>query len=123
MPNHLDFLVAFVGATRMGAVISPANPIYTGDELAFQLGTSGAHWTLTVEASLPKVKEALLLLAARAEYANAEVCARTVRFLGTNNQDTHKQNLFFSFSQEKSIDVFIFSVMRFHYLVGASVVV
>lgn len=65
MPNHLDFLIAFVGATRMGAVISPANPIYTGDELAFQLGTSGARWTLTVEASLPKVKEALLLLAAR----------------------------------------------------------
>jgi acyl-CoA synthetase (AMP-forming)/AMP-acid ligase II len=65
MPNHLDFFVAFCGVTRMGAIISPANPLYTGDELSFQLTSSGARWTITVEALLPRLKEALIHMAGR----------------------------------------------------------
>lgn len=42
-----------LGALWAGGIISPANPLYTVDELAFQLANSGARGLVTQPANLP----------------------------------------------------------------------
>jgi len=42
LPNHPDFLAVLMGLWQAGAVGVPINPLYTADELAYQLGDSGA---------------------------------------------------------------------------------
>ena len=39
-PNHVDYLPATLGLLRLGAVMSPANPLYTSYELTTQLNKS-----------------------------------------------------------------------------------
>ncbi|MBF9070103.1 AMP-binding protein [Streptacidiphilus fuscans] len=42
MPNCPQYVVAFYGALKLGAVVVPTNPLYTESELAHQLKDSGA---------------------------------------------------------------------------------
>src|SRR5437870_1793531 len=47
LPNCPQFVIAFYGALRAGAVVVPCNPLYTAPELRQQLADSGAE-TLVV---------------------------------------------------------------------------
>ncbi|KAE8148032.1 hypothetical protein BDV25DRAFT_131569 [Aspergillus avenaceus] len=57
-PNSIDTPVVMWGAHWAGGVVSPANPAYTLEELAFQLKNSGAKAVITQVPQLPVVKEA-----------------------------------------------------------------
>lgn len=57
-PNSIDTPVVTWGTHWAGGVISPANPAYTAEELAFQLKTSGAKALATHLSVLPVAKEA-----------------------------------------------------------------
>jgi acyl-CoA synthetase (AMP-forming)/AMP-acid ligase II len=63
-PNLPEYAVAFHAVASLGGIVTPANPLSTADELAFQLRDSGARYLLTV----PQ-----LLTTARAAAAQAEV--------------------------------------------------
>ncbi|KAG2412427.1 hypothetical protein HFD88_009984 [Aspergillus terreus] len=52
-PNSIDTPVVMWGTHWAGGVISPANPAYTVEELAFQLKNSGARALVTQIAHLP----------------------------------------------------------------------
>ncbi|KAH7913982.1 hypothetical protein BJ138DRAFT_1170978 [Hygrophoropsis aurantiaca] len=46
-PNHLDYLVTVWAAHRLGAIISGANPLYTTDELVYQINATTAAVLIT----------------------------------------------------------------------------
>ncbi|XP_066275421.1 uncharacterized protein [Branchiostoma lanceolatum] len=47
-PNVPEYAIAFFGAASVGGVVTTANPLYTADELAFQLQHSNAQYVITV---------------------------------------------------------------------------
>ncbi|GAB1310391.1 4-coumarate-CoA ligase [Madurella fahalii] len=51
-PNSIDTPILTLGVLWAGGVVSPANPLYTTDELAFQLKDSGAKGLVTQVAYL-----------------------------------------------------------------------
>ncbi|KAL8749106.1 MAG: hypothetical protein Q9184_006936 [Pyrenodesmia sp. 2 TL-2023] len=57
-PNNIDTPAVIWGCHWAGGVVSPANPGYTVNELAFQLKDSGAKAIVTQKASLPIAIEA-----------------------------------------------------------------
>ncbi|GAA2156553.1 4-coumarate--CoA ligase family protein [Kitasatospora kazusensis] len=63
-PNSLAYPVAFYGATRAGATVTPVSSLATAGELAGQLRDSGARWIITVSPFLPVATEAAAVLAA-----------------------------------------------------------
>jgi long-chain acyl-CoA synthetase len=58
LPNCPQFLVAFYGALRIGAVVVPCNPLYTPPELRHQLADSGAETIVVLSRLYPVVKAA-----------------------------------------------------------------
>ena len=58
LPNCPQFLVAFFGALRIGAVVVPCNPLYTPPELRYQLADSGAETIVVLSRGYPVVKAA-----------------------------------------------------------------
>lgn len=57
-PNSIDTPVLMWGTLWAGGIVSPANPAYTADELAFQLKNSGAKLLATQPSVLAVAKEA-----------------------------------------------------------------
>ncbi|KAK0731111.1 hypothetical protein B0H67DRAFT_473886 [Lasiosphaeris hirsuta] len=57
-PNSVDTPIVTLGATWAGGVVSPANPLYTVDELAFQLKDSSARALVTQASFLKTALEA-----------------------------------------------------------------
>ena len=57
-PNHIDTPAATWAVHWAGGICSPANPLYTASELAFQLSDSDAKALVTQEAFLPAALEA-----------------------------------------------------------------
>ena len=55
LPNSPQFLVAYYGLLKAGAVIVPLNPLYTERELEFHLTDSGAEVAITIPLFLSKV--------------------------------------------------------------------
>ncbi|KAG2140241.1 uncharacterized protein EDB93DRAFT_1089978 [Suillus bovinus] len=51
-PNHIDYLVAAWAAHRLGAAVSGANPLFTVDELVYQINTVKAVVIITHPDSL-----------------------------------------------------------------------
>lgn len=51
-PNHVDYLVAAWAAHRLGAAVSGANPLFTVDELVYQINTVKAALIITHPDSL-----------------------------------------------------------------------
>lgn len=47
-PNIPEYAVAYLAAIRLGGVVTPANPLYTPEELAFQLNDAGAKFLVTI---------------------------------------------------------------------------
>ncbi|KAF8558345.1 acetyl-CoA synthetase-like protein [Imleria badia] len=60
-PNHMDYLVAVWAAHRLGAIMSGANPLFTPDELAYQIQATKASVIIAHPESL-----SVALVAARA---------------------------------------------------------
>ncbi|KAJ5776911.1 hypothetical protein N7520_000157 [Penicillium odoratum] len=57
-PNTIDTPVLMWGTLWAGGIVSPANPAYTADELAFQLKNSGARLLATQSSVLSVAREA-----------------------------------------------------------------
>lgn len=57
-PNSIDTAVVTMGALWAGGTVSPANPLYTADELAWQLRDSGARALVTQLPYLEAAREA-----------------------------------------------------------------
>jgi long-chain acyl-CoA synthetase len=58
LPNCPQFLIAFFGALRIGAVVVPCNPLYTPPELRYQLADAGAETIVVLSRVYPVVKAA-----------------------------------------------------------------
>jgi acyl-CoA synthetase (AMP-forming)/AMP-acid ligase II len=58
MPNLPEYAVAFHGVVSVGGLVTTVNPLYTPDELAFQLEDSKARFLLTIPQFLDSAKEA-----------------------------------------------------------------
>ena len=58
LPNSPQFLIAFYGALRAGAVVVPCNPLYTPPELRHQLADSGATVVVVLSRLYPVVRAA-----------------------------------------------------------------
>jgi len=57
LPNSLEFVIGYYGTLKAGGTVSPANPLYKGQELKHQLNDSGATVIITDGNSYPVVKE------------------------------------------------------------------
>ena len=57
-PNLPEYALAFHGIARSGGTVTTINPLYTVDELAFQLTDSAARYLLTIPQFLDNAKEA-----------------------------------------------------------------
>ena len=57
-PNDIDIAPVIYGAFFAGAVVTPANPAYSADELAYQLENAGAKAVVTTKAFLGNALEA-----------------------------------------------------------------
>ena len=55
LPNSPQFIIAYYGILKAGAVIVPLNPLYTERELTFHLSNSGAETVVTLPMFLEKV--------------------------------------------------------------------
>jgi long-chain acyl-CoA synthetase len=58
LPNTPQFIVAFYGALRAGAIVVPCNPLYTPPELQHQLTDSSARVVVALSRLYPVVKAA-----------------------------------------------------------------
>jgi long-chain acyl-CoA synthetase len=58
LPNCPQFVIAFFGALRIGAVVVPCNPLYTPAELRHQLADAGAGTIVALSRLLPAVRAA-----------------------------------------------------------------
>jgi acyl-CoA synthetase (AMP-forming)/AMP-acid ligase II len=58
-PNLPDYAVVFHAVARLGAVVTPANPSYTAQELRFQLEDAAARLLVTTSGLLDKAREAV----------------------------------------------------------------
>ena len=58
LPNTPQFVVAFFGALRAGAIVVPCNPLYTVPELRHQLQDSGAETIVALSRFYPIVRAA-----------------------------------------------------------------
>ncbi|MFB7469602.1 AMP-binding protein [Kitasatospora sp. NPDC056184] len=63
-PNSIRYPMAFFGATRAGATVTPVSSLTTQGDLAGQLVDSGARWLITVSPFLPTARAAAEKLAA-----------------------------------------------------------
>ncbi|CAL5012776.1 unnamed protein product [Urochloa decumbens] len=70
LPNCVEFAVAFLACSRLGAAATTANPLHTPPEIAKQAAASGATVVITEPAFVPKVHG----LAVVATGAGAEGC-------------------------------------------------
>jgi len=59
MPNSPSYTVAFFAALKIGAIVSPMNPLYTPREIAFQLKSSGARMFFTTNILYKNAENAL----------------------------------------------------------------
>lgn len=59
LPNLPQFAIAYYGAIKTGAIVTPVNPLYTSRELAYQLKTSNSKILVSLDLFKSKVEEAL----------------------------------------------------------------
>jgi acyl-CoA synthetase (AMP-forming)/AMP-acid ligase II len=57
-PNLPEYALAFHGPAMVGGVVTTVNPLYTADELAYQLRDTGARYLVTIPPFLDKAREA-----------------------------------------------------------------
>jgi 4-coumarate--CoA ligase len=80
-PNDVDIGPIIYGTFFAGGIVTPANPGYSADELAYQLNNSGAHALATTKQFLPTALEA-------AQKVN--IPSDRVILLGDEKDNTHR---------------------------------
>jgi acyl-CoA synthetase (AMP-forming)/AMP-acid ligase II len=68
-PNIAEYPVAFHGTAMAGGVVTTLNPLYTAEEIGFQLRDSGARFLVTVPALADKAREAAALASVEEVFA------------------------------------------------------
>ncbi|MGH2775052.1 MAG: AMP-binding protein [Actinomycetota bacterium] len=58
MPNLPEYAIAFHGVVSVGGIVTTVNPLYTADELGFQLKDSKARFLLTIPQFLDNARKA-----------------------------------------------------------------
>ncbi|HMA38183.1 MAG TPA: AMP-binding protein [Chloroflexia bacterium] len=58
-PNSPEYVVAVHAVATLGAVVTPVNPLYTAEELAFQLQDAAAAYLITTPALMERVGAAV----------------------------------------------------------------
>jgi acyl-CoA synthetase (AMP-forming)/AMP-acid ligase II len=58
-PNLPEYAIAFHAVSLLGGIVTPINPLYTDDEVAFQLKDANAKYLVTVPQLLDKAFEAV----------------------------------------------------------------
>jgi acyl-CoA synthetase (AMP-forming)/AMP-acid ligase II len=58
-PNCIEYAVAFYAVARLGGINTTVSPLYTVEELTFQLNDSGAKYLLTTPHFIEKAREAV----------------------------------------------------------------
>jgi acyl-CoA synthetase (AMP-forming)/AMP-acid ligase II len=58
LPNVPEYAIAFHGALMAGGTLTTINPLYTAEEVAFQLNDTGAKYLLTIGMFADKAREA-----------------------------------------------------------------
>ena len=59
LPNCPQYVIAFYGALRAGAIVVPCSPLYTATELRHQLADAGARVAVVLSRAYPALREAL----------------------------------------------------------------
>ena len=59
IPNCIQFVIAFLGIQRIGAVIVPVSPIYTSHELNYMINDSGAETIICQDTNFCYAKEVI----------------------------------------------------------------
>ena len=59
IPNCIQFVIAFLGTQRIGAVIVPVSPIYTSHELNYMINDSGAETIICQDTNFCYAKEVI----------------------------------------------------------------
>ncbi len=80
-PNDIDFGPLVYGVFFAGGIVSPANPAYSPDELAFQLKNAGAKALATTKKFLPQAQQA-------AEQSG--IPADRIILIGEERDETHR---------------------------------
>lgn len=57
LPNMPQFIIAFYGLLKAGAIGVPVNPLYTERELEFQLNNSGAETIIALDILYPRIEK------------------------------------------------------------------
>ena len=76
-PNLPEYAVAVHGVVMLGGVVTTANPLYTADELAYQLNDAEATYVLTVPTFLDKAREAAAKTRVREIFVIGEAAGAT----------------------------------------------
>ncbi|HEX2916463.1 MAG TPA: AMP-binding protein [Chloroflexia bacterium] len=58
LPNLPEYALAFLGVARLGGILTTINPLYTAEEIIFQLNDTGAKYLLTIPMFIEKASEA-----------------------------------------------------------------
>lgn len=80
-PNDIDIAPVIYGTFFAGGIVTPANPGYSADELAYQLNNAGAHALVTTKQFLKTALEA----AGKANIPNDRII-----LLGAEKDETHR---------------------------------
>jgi 4-coumarate--CoA ligase len=80
-PNDVDIGPVIFGALFAGGIVTPANPGYSADELAYQLENSGAHALVTTKQFLQTAMEAA---------QKVGIASDRVILLGAEKDETHR---------------------------------
>jgi len=56
MPNVPQFIIAYYAILKIGAIVVPTNPLYTGREVAHQMSDSGAETLITISLFYPMIQ-------------------------------------------------------------------
>jgi len=59
IPNCIQWLIAFLGIQKAGAVMVPVSPIYTSHEIAYMLNDSGAETLLSLDLLYPGIQSVI----------------------------------------------------------------
>lgn len=85
-PNIPDYAVAFHGVVRSGGTVTPINPLYTVEEISFQLTNSKARFLVTIPQFLDRATQAAKKVGIEAVFVFGEAEGATpfMTLLGTD---------------------------------------
>jgi acyl-CoA synthetase (AMP-forming)/AMP-acid ligase II len=79
-PNVPEYATTFLAVSSLGGINTTINPLYTVDELAFQLNDAGARYLLTVPAFVDKAFEAVKMSKVEQVFVLGPAAAGTIPF-------------------------------------------